>query len=249
MIGVREEEGVTILELAHGKANAMDLELCRHLIHVLDTIRDSCRAVVITAGGRIFSAGVDLLRLLDGGEEYAHAFVPALIDAFRVLFEFPRPVIAAVNGHAVAGGCVLACAADYRVLAGEGAKIGIPELRVGVPFPAAAIEIMREVLTPSRFRSLVLGGATLDPAAAEEWGLVDRVVPATELMGAALTAARDLMSIPPDVFRVTKLQMRLPAIMRIAAADQKYGGDVLRIWGMEETRASVQSYVQKTLRR
>jgi len=250
MIEVREETGIPIVELAHGRANALDLELCHRMVEVLgDLERAAAPAVVLTGRGTIFCAGVDLVRLLDGGAAYAREFVPALVAAFRHLFTFPRPVVAALNGHAVAGGCILACAADRRLLADTGARVGVPELRVGVPFPPSAIEVMRTTLTPARFRSLIYGGATLEPLAAREWGLVDEVVPADELMSAARAAARDLASIPADVFRVTKQQMRMPALSQMDRADAEYGADVLRIWMQDSTFESVGAWVNRTLKR
>ena len=92
--------------------------------------------------GRVFSAGVDLRRVLDGGRAYTDRLVPALSAAFTALFAFPGPTVAAINGAAVAGGCVLACACDRRLILSE-APIGASELRVGVPFPVVALEILR----------------------------------------------------------------------------------------------------------
>jgi enoyl-CoA hydratase len=127
--------------------------------------------------------------------------------------------------------------------------VGVPELRVGVPFPPSAIEVMRTTLTPARFRSLIYGGATLEPLAAREWGLVDEVVPADELMSTALTVARDLASIPADVFRVTKQQMRMPAMLQMDAADLQHGHEISRLWTLDATFDTVRDYVERTLRR
>jgi enoyl-CoA hydratase len=250
MIELREEQGIAVLELAHGRANALDLELCEQTIEMLGRLeQDDVPALVITGRGTIFCAGVDLVRLLDGGPNYAREFVPALVTAFRSLFTFPRPVIAAMNGHAVAGGCVLACAADRRLIADTGARVGVPELRVGVPFPASAIEIMRMTLTPPRFRSLIYGGATLEPAEAQDWGLVDEVVTPDQLLPTALANARDLASIPAAAFRITKLQMRMPTLQQIDTADREYAADILRLWTDQSTFDYVRAYVDRTLRR
>src|SRR6476619_4121293 len=103
MIHIELSEGVPVLPLNHGQVNAVDLELLE--------------AVVITGAGRAFSAGVDLKRVLDGGPDYARSLVPAINGAVMAVLEFPAPVVAAVNGAAIAGGCVLSAACDYRVLA------------------------------------------------------------------------------------------------------------------------------------
>lgn len=250
MIERTTRDGIAILTLAHGKANALDLELCTRLTEVLDGLRaEPVCALVLTGQGRIFSAGVDLLRLLDGGVDYVRAFLPALQRAFRAAFSFPAPVVAAINGHAVAGGCILAATADRRLLADSGGRVGLPELRVGVPFPAEAIEVMRSVLPPGRFRTLVVGGAMLDAGAAHDWGLVDQVVQPDSLMEQALRAARDLATIPPEAFRLTKQQMRAPALARMDEAERTESETLLRIWTDPATLGAVKAYVAKTLRR
>src|SRR5690606_5186686 len=146
-IGMDVQEGIALLRFQHGKASAMDLELCRALLRRLDECAaDSVRAVVLTGTGTIFSAGVDLVRLTESDETYAAEFVPLMVRTLSALFTFAKPVVAAVNGHAIAGGCIIACAADRRLMAEDGGRIGVPELRVGVPFPTAALEIVRCVL-------------------------------------------------------------------------------------------------------
>src|SRR5437764_1288972 len=158
MIELTEHGRVAVLTMTHGKANALDLEFCRALTAQLDACRQSSlRALVITGGGRMFSAGVDLPRIVDEGAPYVRAFLPAVNKAFETLFSFPRPVVAAVNGHAIAGGCVMACAADSRLMARADARIGIPELLVGVPFPVVPLEIMR-FAAPSSVSALAYRG-------------------------------------------------------------------------------------------
>ena len=144
MIELTHQDGVAILRMADGKANTMSLEFCRAMTARLDEVAASpAPAVVITGNGRIFSAGVDLVRLLDGGAPYIREFLPALSAMLATAFAFPKPLVAAINGHAIAGGCVLACCADRRIMARSGGRMGITELLVGVPFPALAFEIVR----------------------------------------------------------------------------------------------------------
>jgi enoyl-CoA hydratase len=113
MIHIEREGAVTVLRIEHGKVQAMDLEQMTAFSETLDELR-SLRpgAVILTGTGSAFSAGVDLPRILEGGPHYVKKFLPALCDGIQKLFAFPRPVIAAVNGHAIAGGCVFVCACD-----------------------------------------------------------------------------------------------------------------------------------------
>src|SRR5690348_4539859 len=97
-------DGITVLRLAHGKASAMDVELCEAIMRELRGANDA-RAVILTGSGTIFSAGVDLFRMTNEGAPYVDRFFPLLREALEALFRFPRPIVAAVNGHAIAGGC------------------------------------------------------------------------------------------------------------------------------------------------
>src|SRR5258707_11749875 len=120
----------------------MSLDFCEALTARFAAV-SSARAVVLTGTGAIFSAGVDLLRLLEGGAPYIRKFLPALSTMLATVFSHPAPVVAAINGHAIAGGCVLACAADRRLVVRDGGRSGLTEFPVGVPFPSSAMVIKR----------------------------------------------------------------------------------------------------------
>src|SRR5262245_25785640 len=112
MIERSEHDGIVTLRLAHGKASALDIELLEAILGELDRAAPKARAVVLTGTGSIFSAGVDLFRVTRDGADYVRRFLPRLSRTFRALFTFPGPVVAAVNGHAIAGGGVLVLACD-----------------------------------------------------------------------------------------------------------------------------------------
>src|SRR5256885_1973138 len=144
MIETERLGDITVLRLAHGKVNAIDLELAEAVTDAVQAAGVSgAHAVVLAGSGRAFSAGVDLRRVLDGGADYVATFVPALVDMFDAVFRTPIAVVAAVNGYAIAGGCILAASADHCVLARDAGRIGATELSVGVPFPTVALEIVR----------------------------------------------------------------------------------------------------------
>jgi enoyl-CoA hydratase len=240
---------VAVLRMEHGPVNAMDLELCQTLAERLrGCAADPARAVVVTGTDRTFSAGVDLKRYLAGGEPYVAEFLPALADMFRAAFELAKPVVAAVNGHAIAGGCVLAACADQVLMADSGGRIGVPELRVGVPFPRIALEVMREAVGEVGARRLVMGAQTYDPQRARELGLVDEVVPAGELGKRALAAARALATdVPADTFALAKVQLRRSALGR---ADRYADEDdeVTRLWGLRASDGWTADYLRSVTR-
>src|SRR6266550_6858684 len=167
VLEVSHNGDIAVLKMGHGKVNALDIELCGHITSRLEELgTSSAPAVVLTGQAGIFSAGVDLIRALEGGGTYLRDFLPVLRKLFDVVFFFPKPVVAAINGHAIAGGCVLACCADRRLMARDAGRIGITELLVGVPFPALAFEVMRFTAAPQHFPALTYSGATFAPNAA-----------------------------------------------------------------------------------
>ena len=191
MIESTTKDGVAVLAMRHGKANALDTELCQALCGALDdAAADGAAAVVLTGAGPVFSAGVDLKRVTAGREGYLAAFLPELRRAFTRLATFELPVVAAVNGHAIAGGFILFAAADWAVMAEGPGRAGVTELLVGVPFPAVALELLRLRAGDAQARPLALSGATFGAGEALARGLVDEAVPAAELAGRSLAAAR-----------------------------------------------------------
>jgi enoyl-CoA hydratase len=236
--------------MGHGKANAIDVEFCETLTAHLEGCREApTQALVLTGHGQIFSAGVDLLRVLEGGSAYLATFLPALQSVFERLFCYPKPVVAAINGHAIAGGCVLACAADYRLMAEQTGRIGVPELLVGVPFPTIALEIMRSVVAPHEFSALLYGGTMFDPAQAVERGLVNALAKPDKLIGQAVAVAECLAALPPSAFALTKRQIREPAMQRVHAASTQVDGTVQALWQAPATLAAISAYVARTFKR
>lgn len=247
MIERELEDGILTLRLAHGKASALDVELLEAAEREFGDL-DGARAVVLTGTGSIFSAGVDLFRIVDGGQAYVDRFYPLLASFVRTMFDAPVPVVAAVNGHAIAGGGVMTLAADYRLMADGNGRIGVPELLVGVPFPAAALEVVRYAVPADRVQALVYTGRTLPPAEALAHGMVDEVVDAGALPGRAREVAQQLAGLSPEVFRMTKRTLRAEALARMDAAAE-YDRAALALWSAPETHARIRAYVERTMRR
>jgi enoyl-CoA hydratase len=240
-------DSVTVVQFDHGPVSALDLEFLLALRAELAELADSETALVLTGTGSAFSAGVDLFRILDGGADYVAQFIPALSGAFDDIFAYRRPVVAAVNGHAIAGGCVIAACADHRFMAEGRGRIGVPELLVGVAFPAIALAAVRYATGDVGVADLVYSGVTLLPAEAQQRGLVDEVVPETELLDRAVAKAEQLASIPPATFVHTKRSLRERYWTEVDETGRHRDAEMLEVWKSPETMAAISAYVQKTI--
>ncbi len=250
MIERSRESGLSLWRLAHGKASALDLEFLRALRAALaEEVRSDARGLVITGRGTIFSAGVDLIRLAAGGRAYLAEFLPELSGFLRELFAFSRPVVAALNGHAVAGGFVIACACDRRVLARGAFRVGVPELRVGVPFPLAALEVLRFALPAPYAQEAILLGRTEEPDAALARGFVDELADPERLMERSLAVAREMAAVPPVSFRRAKLDLRRDVLEAWERHGADHDREMLEAWSSPEVEQAVRAYVEKTLRK
>jgi enoyl-CoA hydratase/carnithine racemase len=239
MLAIDRRGEVTVVRLEHGPVNALDLEL----LGALTAAVGECPGpLVLTGAGRAFSAGVDLRRIVEGDEQYTAALLGALSDLFLAVFDHPAPTVAAVNGHAIAGGCVLALACDLRLMAAG--RMGLTELAVGVPFPSAAREIARYALGPAVSR-VVLGADTVEAADAVRMGLVDDVVPADELLDRATALATRLAGHDASAYALEKRRLHRPVRDAVAAVDDQ---DVVSAWTSAATRDRLTSEMAKLRR-
>jgi enoyl-CoA hydratase len=242
MIEVTRRDGVAVLAMRHGRANALDVELCRALGDALDTVAaGGARAVVLTGTGTIFSAGVDLRRVVAGGEAYLTDLLPELRRVLTRIALFELPLVAAVNGHAIAGGFILLSAADWAVMADGGGRVGVTELLVGVPFPAVAMELLRMRAGEAQTRRLVLDGSTFEAGPALARNLVDEVVAPEQLLERAHATAGRLAALGP-AFGVTKRQLRVDLEARIGRLAE-LDGEVDAVWRDPRSLQRMRSYM------
>jgi enoyl-CoA hydratase len=226
-ITVEEHGDVALVRIDRPPANAMDLALLSEGTTVREQLEQSRpAAVVLTGRDGFFSAGVDLKLAPTLGADEQRGMVAGINRLFAGWYSFPRPVVCGVNGHAIAGGLILALCADHRVSSTEG-KLGLTELRAGIPYPAAAIEVVRAELSPQAARLLVLGADLVSPQRAHELGAVDEIATPDQVVPRALERAAALAALPRDAYERVKRQLRGPAIAtieRAVADDPMYAG-------------------------
>ena len=232
---------VVLLRMAYGKVNAMDIKFCEAVRAEFEAEKETdSRAVVLTGSGSIFSAGVDLRRVLKEEKTYTMHFLEAFAAMLLEVLRFPKPTIAAINGHAIAGGCILACTCDERIMAASAGRIGLPELLVGVPFPELAIQILQNAIPSQSLPHLIYSGALLSAEQAQKHHLVNEVAPEEQLLERAKTKAQQYAALAPAAFGRTKsaLQASLPK------PGQSVERDVVAMWMADETRERIRIYME-----
>jgi enoyl-CoA hydratase len=216
-------EQVAVLRMDFGKANAIGEAFLERMSALLDEVSArKARALVLTGDGRIFCAGLDLPALLDRSAEEIAGFIDRFSTFMLRVFELPIPVVAAVDGHAVAGGCVLALQTDFRFM--SGGTIGLNEVRIGVGLPAVVLETLKLQVSARALRTIALEGRLFEPDAALHIGLVDEVVGPDRLIPSALEKAREMGALPAVSFARIKHSLRAPvadAARRAAEIDKK----------------------------
>ncbi|MFG3110301.1 enoyl-CoA hydratase/isomerase family protein [Streptomyces tendae] len=198
-------EGVGTLRLDRPPMNALDVATQDRLKELAEEItrRDDVRAVVIHGGEKVFAAGADIkeMQVMDHAAMIARS--RALQDSFTAVARIPKPVVAAVTGYALGGGCELALCADFRV-AGENAKLGQPEILLGLIPGAGGTQRLSRLIGPSKAKDLIFTGRQVKADEALALGLVDRVVPAAEVYEQAHAWAARLAKGPAIALRAAK---------------------------------------------
>lgn len=158
-------------------------------------------------------------------------------------------MVAAINGHAIAGECILACACDDRLMARGSGRIGVPELQVGVPFPIVPAEIARHALGTARAQRAMLVGNVVVAERAVEEGFADELVAPEELMPRAVAVARAMAGTPAESYARTKRDLRRPVIETWNRLAETHDRETLEAWDSPAVREAIRAFVEKTLKK
>lgn len=240
----RSEEGVTVVRLSRG-ANALDEEAIRCVDETFAALeRDGAPALVLcSAHTSVFSPGLDLKRL-DGQPREAIRTVMVRFNALlRRLAVYPAPTVAALTGHAIAGGCLLALACDRRVMARSGARIGLSEVNLGIPVPAGAVTMLLALYQTRAVEQLVLEGDGFGGERAFELGLVERLASPGEVLADARRLAQHLASRPRSGWATAKQYLRHDLARRMAERDEAELERFLDHWFEAETQDRIGALV------
>lgn len=240
------ERGVHHLAMCHG-ANALDEELVAGLRRELADLRqDGAPALLLeSAHPTLFCPGWNLKRLQGAGRDDVSRFLGRFNQLLLDLFSYPGPTVAAIAGHAVAGGCLLALACDVRIMATGAPRIGLAEINLGVPVPAQAIRMVRARLAPSVGDDLLLRGDGYPAPRAVELGVVQKARTPEAVAAAAAAEARTLASRPPAAYRQTKSFTYEATWQAMAAEHSAHDTTFLDSWFDPQTQQRIADTVRR----
>jgi len=231
-VRIERDGPVAVFRLDRWPVNALDLEFAREVessFFALTSAED-VGAIVMAGADGCFSAGLDLKRIPFYSPEEQRAMIDAANRMLARLYGCPLPVVAAVNGHAVAAGLILMLACDYRVGSSAPCKLGLSEARVGIPFPAVALHLLQAEVAPSVVRVLALRAENVGPQAALAYGLLDELQPPERVLPTAIQVARDMAGMPRRGYAKIKRQLRAAALARIEETIARGTDPVLESW-------------------
>ena len=233
------EGGVRLLTLDRPPANALDEQLLGDLDAVLAAAADDdrVRAVVLTGAGAFFSAGFDLSSPRRD-EATARRLRTLYRDSHLRLLALPKPTVAMVAGHAIAGGLVLALACDYRLGLEGDYRIGLNEVAIGASYPKVAFEIVRLRLPHARASELLLGAALYPASQAIRLGIADELLSADRLEETVLRRAARLGAFPREAYAHTKGALIAEAVARVEHETADEAARAAAVWTAPESRAA-----------
>lgn len=242
---VEQDGPLAIVRLDKGRGNAIDDALLADLTDWSGEAArdDAVRGVMLaSAHPKLFCPGLDLLTLVDLDRAAMTDFMDRFATAIWSLYSLPKPMVACINGAAVAGGCILALTADSRVMA-RGAAIGLNELKIGVPLPWSVIHLLKGAVPPQAVAEVALLGRNFSNDDALRVGLADLVVEREALEHAALARLQEFAEKDAQSFSVTKGWIRLPALKAMRAGESEANEVWLDSWFSESTRARLNAIV------
>lgn len=231
-------DGYAIVEINRPKANALNIELVQELIQALDSVAtaDSVRGAILTGTGTFFSAGLDIREMLGYNENQVDHFWDSFGHLVHDLTAFPKPLVAAINGHAPAGGCVLTLACDYRIMAEGSFRIGLNEISVGIVVPPPVTALAAFTVGNTKAARMFLTGTLFLPDEARDFGLIDEVCPHDVVLSWAEKRLVKLIELPATAWSATKATLRKGLLEDMDMPFKEGYGETVRAWWSKECR-------------
>jgi enoyl-CoA hydratase/carnithine racemase len=248
MIEIVRDDTVDVVKLDRGVTNALSLQLVREIAEALQAVKSdpSARGLVLTSSNeKFFSIGFDIPQLFELSREDFTVFYRAINRTCIDLFTLPKPTVAAIGGHAIAGGCILALCCDYRIIADGHKLMGLNEIKLGVSVPYPADCILRSLVGVRGARDIMESGEFYPPEELLEIGMVDQVLPLTEVLPRAIEKAKLLGSMPQEAYRMIKGNRTEIVEAEILARLEEKEDSFMDCWFSDEARKRLKEAMEK----
>jgi len=240
-VSVSVDGDIATVLLTRGKVNAL-------IEAVIDEFSDCFRelssdprvkAVILTGCGKFFSFGFDIPHFMDHSKEDFTRYLTKFTDFYTDLFMFPKPVIAALNGHTTAGGCIIATACDYRIMVTGKAKISLNEITLGSSIFAGSVEMLKNCVGPRNAESILLSGRMYLAEQALDLGLIDKISSEENLLGDAKRVTEDFANNSGQAYQSIKHLLRRPVAEEMKKRERQSILEFVDIWYSPETREQI----------
>ncbi|MGB5376409.1 enoyl-CoA hydratase/isomerase family protein [Muriicola sp.] len=241
-----KKEGYTIVQMNRGKVNAINYEMVQELRQVFSEIEkdETVKGVILTGQPHFFSAGLDLIELIQYNEQEIHDFFSAFGVLYLELVRFTKPFISAITGHSPAGGCVLAVTSDNRYMAvGDNYVIGLNEVAVNIQISQNLTEGYAFWMGEGLANRYILEGKLLTGAEAKAAGLVDDLLPLDEVLEHAENKMRQYLKADPEIWVNTKKKLRKHWLDKLDPDPENSLKEAAVLWWKPEIRSKMKAYV------
>ncbi|MFH1699807.1 MAG: enoyl-CoA hydratase/isomerase family protein [Candidatus Zixiibacteriota bacterium] len=237
-VEISEYENIATVMLRRGKVNAFNEEAVDDMQEAFNSLasRSEIKSVIFTGHGKFFSFGFDVPELNQLPPEDFKRFLMKFATLYNTIYTFPKPTVAAINGHAVAGGCMLSIMFDYRIIIPDYAKVSLNEIAIGVPVFAGSIDVLKGLVGQRNAETILLTGDMYEPPQALTLGLVDKITAPSMLMEGARNKAHELGSKRSPAYSIIKEMIRKPISERYLPLEEPYIEKFLNIWYSEESQ-------------
>lgn len=244
-VDIQDEEGVTYVTLNDGKANTLNTTSIAAMTAAARELERGRGGIVLTGTGRFFSAGLDLTEVLTLEASKLQEFAVRFEEMGAAWFGLPRPVVAAINGHCIAGGLIIALTADFRYAAKSELKLGLNEVALGISLPPIVYHLLEPACSPAEVPAVLLEAKIYGPEEAHRAGLVHRVCEPQDLLPEAAKLAAKMGAAPGPAYADAKAIIRRNAMKKIRSGTPAD----LQPFVASLADPAVRAHIQKTMKK
>ena len=237
-LSLKKHGNVFIITLSRGKVNAINEELVSEFSGILEKLEVDieCKSIIITGSGSFFSFGFDIPELLNYPRGEFLEYLSKFNNLVKQIFMYPKPVVSSINGHCIAGGCVLAMACDFRIMNDQQAKISINEINFGSTLFSSAVEILKYSTGERNAERIILSGEMYNAENALKNGMVDSICSKEQLTDRSLEIARGYSLKDSRAYESLKKISRLNTFETMKRYEKHSLREFTDVWYSEKTR-------------